>query len=215
MELINRNWSREYIDDGKFKQQQEFQDYESIIELLTGMLQKDPQKRWDFKQIRTFYEEKENDPKFRSQIPNDEVEKAEKYLVHIKDGKNENLEKLLDREETMYLSYQEKLTRTKEANIFFIRALNVLEKINQKIQILGEKKLIELMLKSTRIFLNYEKWWEKNGNLWFMKELLNNDKKIIDEFRGIIPYNKIAQLEAEMYLFYGSLYQNKGKNEKA
>lgn len=68
--------------------------YEPISELLCGMLEENPQKRWDFNDILNFYQMKEKDPQFRQLIPTDEAEFVHRYQEKFKDRNIKILQKI-------------------------------------------------------------------------------------------------------------------------
>ena len=80
IKMIDRHWSRKDINCENLKPQN-FPGYEQIIDLLVGMLEEDPNNRWDFKKILKYHQEKDNDSKFSSNIPTDEGEYIHKYFI--------------------------------------------------------------------------------------------------------------------------------------
>ena len=130
LQMINRSWGKK-----EFKNEQLAQEYEPILELLQGMLEEDPKKRWSFKKILNFYQDHENEPQFHSKIPNDIAHYSHKWEVGFKEKKKEKmvegLDHLYEEHQNLYQAYNERVTRPNEAKFHLDRAWELLGKMRE------------------------------------------------------------------------------------
>ena len=157
---------------------------DSIFVLLDGMLQENPQKRWDFKKILKYYKEKEKDSEFSNYIPTEEAEYAQKFFIEFKEKTMEktfeNLEKLYKEHDNMYGAYINKVTRPKDAKFHLDRAWDTLHKMLGKVNEIGDKS-INLNINKIACLINFGDWHAKVGNLkdgedYFNKAKIKNEE---------------------------------------
>jgi len=56
IKMIKSSWNKNHLMHGLLKQKDKFRDYEQILDLLKGMLEEEPKKRWDFTKVLKFYD---------------------------------------------------------------------------------------------------------------------------------------------------------------
>ena len=227
LKMISRKLGRKNVLSGGFLTPQNFQGYEQLLEMLGGMLEENPEKRWDFKRILKYHQDKENDPKFKSQCPNDEAEYAHRFQIECKEKKMEktfeNLEKLYMDHEKMFLAYRNNVTRPREAKFHLDRAWDALGKM---IHMLPDNlpKKFELDIKEIKSLLNFGDWFSVMGNHKSEEEYFNKANRKIEEVRveisntptiDEIQHRLITELEADMFGKMGNLYEKTGDLSKA
>jgi len=137
----------------------------------------------------------------------------------------ENLEKLYETHENMFVAYRKLISRTKEAKFHLDRAWNILGKIS-KILIKGgnvsQEKKWELKKKIICCFVYFGCWFENIGNLKLSKQYLNQATTRLEEFNfeieninNQIGGQKIREKKAEIMGALGVLYEKMGKPQKA
>ena len=58
LKMINRSWGKKELNQGLLLEIEKFKEYEPILELFKGILEKDVEKRWDCKKILKFYQDR-------------------------------------------------------------------------------------------------------------------------------------------------------------
>ena len=87
LKMINRSWGKKELNQGLLLEKEKFKEYEPILELFKGILEKDVEKRWDCKKILKFYQDNETDPKFSIKIPTDLADYYHKWQTELKEKK--------------------------------------------------------------------------------------------------------------------------------
>ena len=222
LKLINKKWGRKDVILGNLLIPQNFLGYEQLLVLLDGMLQENPQKRWDFKEILKFHKEREKDPNFLSKIPNEERKYAQKYQIEFLEKTNEidfeDIEKMYKEHENMYLAYRTNVSLPHEAKFHLDRAWFAIGKMMEKLTP-NKEQTFEIQQKTICCLLYFGDWFSVMGNYKSAAEYFHKAKQKIEEFRleveqnqikDEIQYKKISELEAEMFRHLGNLYENKG-----
>lgn len=230
LKMINNNWNRKHINSEDFLNSNNFPGYEPILELLAGMLQEDPQNRWDFKKIRKYYQEKENDAKFQCHIPSDEGEYIHKYFIEFKEKKMEktfeNLLKLYKEHANMHVAYFQKVTRPKDAKFHLDRSWDALQKTFDKFPENGDRNFLSslLSINTVKCLIQYGDWYFMLGDLKAAEENFINAKRKNEELQLEYQFNQIKfevgnfiTTEYEAYILgrLGELYENMGDILKA
>ena len=78
LKMIDRSWGKKQIEEGLLKDKNKLSGFESIFDLLKGMLKEDPNKRWNFKKILKYFKKKERRNDFILKNPEDEVDYYQK-----------------------------------------------------------------------------------------------------------------------------------------
>ena len=222
LKMINGKIKRKDLVSGKHLSPENIAGYEPIIDLLVGMLQENPDSRWDFKKILEFHRIIEK--KYTESRPTDEGEYAHKFQIEIKEKKMENtaedLEKLFDEHRNMYNSYGKYVTRPEGEKFHLKRALDILDKLLEKLTEDEEKK-IKFQINKLSCELRIGIWERKMGNLKAAEEKLNQLQKKIENFNlnngQLISKNEIQikEIEADLLGNFGQLYENMGNLSKA
>jgi len=89
IKMINRSWGKKELNQGLLLDIEKFKEYEPILDLFKGILEKDVEKRWDCKKILNFYRDNANDPKFSTKIPTDFADYYHKWQAELKDKNKE------------------------------------------------------------------------------------------------------------------------------
>lgn len=223
IKMIDRHWSRKDINFNNLKPQN-FPGYEQIIDLLVGMLAEDPNNRWDFKKILKYHKQRENDFNFSSNIPTDEGEYIHKYFIEYKERKMEktfeNLEKLFQEHQNMFIAYTGNVPRPKEAKFHIDRAWDALQKMKAKEP---EKKLM-LNLYKIRCLIFFGDWNMmvkklKTAEDFFKHALRKNEKLRLEDEKFQIKFQPwesyINDFEANILEKLGVLYEEMGDILKA
>ena len=231
MQIIDKKWGKK--DRNFFRKKKKFVGYESIIDLLKGMLEENPEKRWSFRRILDFLHMMEKN-KFIIETPKDEklcwqrcrLEKENKIEQNF-----QNFEKLLKEHQKMYSVYENQVTRPQESKFHLDRCWEILGKMEE---ILNENDSQEKFkkIKENRILLSlqYGNWFSTIGELRFSEENLNFSKTKIQELNqesykndikfkiiNAVLWNNLACLRLkegnvrkanELYLISLKIYEN-------
>ena len=142
LKMINYKWGKNDLKNGLLNQKEMFKGYESILSLLKGMLNEDPEDRWDFKTIENFYKSKYdnsegnlNNIDEKEMIPKNITKFYHKWLINIKEKGNKDLGTLAEEHWNFYGAYKENVTRPKEAKFHLNRTYENLEKLRRCVEI--------------------------------------------------------------------------------
>ena len=83
LKMINKLWGKKGLANGLLSKKEKFVGYESILYILTGMLEEDPLKRWDFKKLFEILQETEKNEAIVPQ-PTDIAHYYEIWQVNFK-----------------------------------------------------------------------------------------------------------------------------------
>ena len=232
LKMINRTWGKTELKNGLLSMKEKFKDYDPILDLLKGMLEEDPQKRWDFKKILRFYRDNEAASQLVSKAKTDEANYWHKWQVEfkekIKEKTPENLEILYEEHKTLYIANIERITRPNEAKFHLDRASEILEKIKERNEKNANEKTNESQ-KNWEVFERTIFCWKsfgylflQMGNLELSEQYLNKSLKGINDWKLKLEVkdteknrddekNKIIiGFEGDVLDSLGILYQNMG-----
>lgn len=155
LRMINKSWSRESVANGLLRDKSEMRGYERLIPILEGMLEEEPNLRWDFRTILRYYAEHRDSLIRQATPPSDEGQYYHIWLTEIKEEKylerkrkenslriegprreedvvDECLMCMFEEHKTLYQAYEEKVIRPNEAKFHLDRAWDILQRVKQK-----------------------------------------------------------------------------------
>ena len=245
LRMINKNWTRENVSNGLLKNRSEMRGYERLIPILEGMLEEEPNLRWDFKTIRKYYTD-HMDILLHETPPSDESQFYHIWLTDIKEGKylenklKENKSRLegpkneedviieclmnmFEEHKTLYQAYEEKVIRPNEAKFHLDRAWDILERVKHKKTQENVANVVhdDFSLFEREIFCqnSLANFSIKNGKFSEAENCLSqNLMKIsqkIQHARNPQIIKKLHELEGDVYNILGNLNHMKKNLTKA
>ena len=225
LEMINSAWGKQELTEGLLNKKDAFVGYQPIFTVLQHVLQENPDKRMDFKQLNTFIQEQmiEIEDLEEKQEENEEgVEFYYKKTVDDKEKKvgitKEGALGLFEEYKKLYEVFSNKENRIKEAFIHLERAWHMLEelkKMSSDLQMINEEnksdesytEINENLYEGDEIFcLNqfgdlYRKIEKFKKSEEFLKESLKKCKSYAKK-------QKNEHYSSENYVYLGLLYED-------
>ena len=202
LKMIDRSWGKKEIKNGLLSNKNKFSGFEPIFDLLNGMLEEDPNKRWNFKRVLKYLKKKRNDPNFISKCPEDEVEYYQKWLMGCKEAKDEknmdSLDRIYKQHKKLFDAYKVRVTRVKEAKFHMMRACEIVGKMKEcgKNNIVDLAKNWEIKEKEVECLLViYENWDMFIGDSKASIKMIKETLKDIMEFKDDLKNNESKKEE--------------------
>lgn len=150
LKMIDIRWTKSLVLEGEFDSSNELKEnYKSLIEVLKGMLQVNPEDRWSFEKVLDYFKKNENiEGQTKAKRPTDEFDFYQKWRVNIKESKLENKEggiaKLFQDHHHLYDAYRTNIVRVQEILFHVERLWQLIEKFKstQELNEASKKKLV-------------------------------------------------------------------------
>jgi len=230
LKMINRSWGEKELKEEMILLKEKLQEYEPVFDILTGMLEEDPKKRWDFKKMLKFYQDNENNSKFCSIIPTDESLYYYKWQIEFEEksqGKTLGRSaRLFEEHQKLYIAYNQRGTMPNQAKFHLDRALEFIKTIKESKQVNENEENWKILERMIFCWNALGDWFRKKCNFFLSEESFIKSLTSIYDWQFQLEKvgkdgekkrnnDQIKQLEAQVFNCLGTLYDDMGNLNKA